>query len=93
MTKSQAQTGTEVATINCQENAPDEKLIPYPDLPAQLDNSPLPVNQATVDALQSYSNAQIAWGVATVGSFKNERDKRAVTRDCITGLRTRGIIN
>ncbi|WP_186146010.1 hypothetical protein [Burkholderia gladioli] len=74
---------TLVPTVDCGEDAPDAQLPVYPSAPAD----------ETVDSLRAYSRTQQQWAVRAVGVVEDEHTLRRTTRDCLDGLRARGIIN
>jgi hypothetical protein len=92
MTQSLAQTHQLVPTISCAEDAPDEVLPNYPHLTddGALDAMPLDVQ---VQFLKSDRTAQVVWAVQAAGQLGLEKKKRAATKQCLSQLRARGLIN
>ncbi|WP_321878494.1 hypothetical protein [Paraburkholderia bannensis] len=72
-----------VTTVDCGEDKPDAQLADYPDAPAV----------ETLDSLRAYSRSQQLWAVRAVGVVEDEHTLRRATRECLDGLRARGLIN
>lgn len=55
----------------------------------------MPVEQlrAVAYGLYDYSQSQQVWGVRAVGVVEDEHILRRATRNCLDGLRARGLIN
>ncbi|CAM2143871.1 Lipoprotein [Pararobbsia alpina] len=88
---------TLIPTIDCGEDKPDVQLTDYPVGPfirrADIASESLEQLRTSAYQLYDYSQSQQLWGVHAVGVVEDEYTLRHNTRDCLGGLRTRGLIN
>lgn len=88
---------TLISTVDCGEDKPDARLPDYPVGPAirRADIATMPVEQLRTTAfwLYDYSQSQQIWGVRAAGVVEDGYTLRRATRNCLNGLRARGLIN